>query len=240
MSIKFSHKNRKIGYTYGSLSGIFSFRGDKSIAFESKLEKNLLQILEFNDSVIDVEEQPFTLEYRNQKGRMTTYTPDFLVRFKALPSTISHLPYPKPLIIEVKPRNKIQTEFQKLKPKFKTGLRFANENDMNFRIYDESRIYTQEFENIEFLSRYKKRDYDTENEMRILEHLNNIGHTTVDHLLCTLFVTKEEQGVALGQIWHMLVTKKISCDIGKKLSLCSVIWLNREESNHEGVLQYGS
>ncbi len=76
--MKFSHKNRKIGYTYGSLSGMFSFRGEKAIPFESSLERDLLKLLEFNESVIDVVEQPFTIEYINKNNRATTYTLDYL------------------------------------------------------------------------------------------------------------------------------------------------------------------
>ena len=77
--MKISMKNRKIGYVYGSVSGHFSFRKEKSIAFESTLERDLLYLLEFNDSVIDVEEQPFTIEYTNHNGKLVTYTPDFFV-----------------------------------------------------------------------------------------------------------------------------------------------------------------
>ena len=35
-------KNRKIGYTYSSVSGHFAFRNKKSISFESTLERDLL------------------------------------------------------------------------------------------------------------------------------------------------------------------------------------------------------
>ena len=56
--MKISMKKRKIGYTYGSVSGHFSFRKQKSIAFESTLERDLLTLLEFNESVDDGIGQP--------------------------------------------------------------------------------------------------------------------------------------------------------------------------------------
>ena len=71
--MKISMKKRKIGYTYGSVSGHFAFRKQKSIAFESTLERDLLTLLEFNDSVHDVIEQPLTIEYINHNGRSVTY-----------------------------------------------------------------------------------------------------------------------------------------------------------------------
>ena len=59
--MKISMKKRKIGYSYGSVSGHFAFHKQKSIAFESTLERNLLTLLKFNDSVDDVIEQPLTI-----------------------------------------------------------------------------------------------------------------------------------------------------------------------------------
>ena len=70
--MKISHKNRKIGYTYGSTSGKFMFRNKKIILFESLLEKSFLQVLEFNDMVLDVVEQPFTIETETTKGNCQT------------------------------------------------------------------------------------------------------------------------------------------------------------------------
>jgi len=97
-------KKRKIGYTYGSVSGHFPFRKQRSIAFESTLERDLLVMLEFNDSVYDVVEQPVTIEYTNKNGRETTYTPDFLVYFEQPDEIITKIRR-KPLLIEVKPHN---------------------------------------------------------------------------------------------------------------------------------------
>ena len=147
-------KNRKIGYTYGSVSGHFSFRKEKSIAFESTLERDLLTLLEFNDSVEDVIEQPLTIEYENHNGRTVTYTPDFLVYFKEPDAALLRLQR-KPLLIEVKPIDKLQKHFQELRPRFKVAVQYAHANDMIFKIYDEKRIRTQYLKNIIFLKRYK-------------------------------------------------------------------------------------
>ena len=231
--MRFSHKNRKIGYTYGSLSGRYSFRAEKSIAFESSLERDLLLLLEFNESVVDVIEQPVTIEYQNHNGRTVTYTPDFLVHFEPSPIGLMSTPYPKSLLIEVKPHEKIKKDFVKLKRKFKIGVKYARENDLIFKIYDESRIRTIELDNINFLKRYKRRSYDPSEEERILGHLGSIGHTAVDHLLAFLYVSKEQRGIALAQIWHLISSKKIGTDIGSPLNLHSIIWLNINDNYKE-------
>lgn len=229
--MKISLKNRKIGYTYSSVSGVFSFRREKSIAFESTLERDLLTILEFNDSVLDVIEQPVTIEYTNNNGKLTTYTPDFLVHFKTNDSFV-----PKSMLIEVKPSNILKKKFDNLRPKFKVATSYAQENDYIFKIYDENRIRGIDLKNISFLQRYKLLQYDKYEEDIICKHLKAVGHTTIDHLLAHLYVSDMQRGTALGQIWHLISNKIIGCDIGRPLNQGTCIWLNVNETYEEGIL----
>lgn len=232
--MKISMKSRKIGYTYGSVSGHFAFRREKSIAFESTLERDLLTLLEFNDMVLDVIEQPVTIEYVNHNGRAVTYTPDFLVHFRSPATNNISAPYAKPMLIEVKPSEILDKKFRELRPKFKIGMKYAIENGFVFKIYDEKRIRGQDLKNITFISRHKYLQYDSDEEERILSHLKAVGHTAVDHLLAYLYVTDTQRGIALGQVWNLLANKKIACDMSLPLGQQSVVWLNRDESCEEG------
>ncbi|MCK9490709.1 MAG: TnsA endonuclease N-terminal domain-containing protein [Sulfurimonas sp.] len=218
-------KKRKIGYTYGSVSGYFAFRKQKSIAFESTLERDLLTLLEFNDSVCDVIEQPITIEYINANGRNTTYTPDFLVYFNETETILLDV-VRKPLLIEVKPRRIIQKKFKDLRPKFKIATKYASQNDMIFKIYDEEKIRGAYFQNITFLKRYKNLEYDLDEEQRILTYVDMLGSTTIDHILESLFITKIQKGLALGQIWHLLANKSLLCLYGEPLNYQTTVWLN--------------
>lgn len=232
--MKISMKSRKIGYTYGSVSGHFAFRREKSIAFESTLERDLLILLEFNDMVLDVIEQPVTIEYVNNNGRAVTYTPDFLVHFRSPVTNNLSGPYAKPMLIEVKPSEILGKKFHDLRPKFKVGMKYAMENGFVFKIYDEKRIRGQDLKNIQFIARYKHLQYDSNEEERILSHLGAVGHTAVDHLLTFLYVTETQRGIALGQIWNLLANKKIACDMSLPLGQHSVVWLNTDECCEEG------
>lgn len=151
--MKISHKNRKIGYTYGSTSGKFMFRNKKIILFESLLEKSFLQVLEFNDIVLDVVEQPFTIETQITKGNKGSYTPDFLIYFKE-PELRTTNPI-KPIVAEVKPSKKLIQNRIELKQKFKSAIKFCNEQEFRFKIFNENRIRSTEVDNIVFLNRYK-------------------------------------------------------------------------------------
>ena len=218
-------KKRKVGYTYGSVSGHFAFRKEKSIAFESTLERDLLTLLEFNDSVEDVIEQPLTIEYINHNGRAVTYTPDFLVDFKEAEASVLKRPR-KPLLIEVKPREKLQKHFAELKPRFKVAMQYAHANDMIFKIYDESKIRTQYLNNILFLKRYKRLTYIEDDESNILAYINSTGSTTIEDAIEYLFVNKEQKSIGLGQIWNLLANKKLLCDFSKTLDKQTIVWVN--------------
>lgn len=218
-------KKRKIGYTYGSVSGHFAFRKQKSIAFESTLERDMLTLLEFNDSVDYVIEQPLTLEYTNHNGRNVTYTPDFLVYFKEPDASLLRIQR-KPLLIEVKPTEKLKKHFDEYKARFKIAIKYAQDNDMIFKIYDERRIRTQYLKNIIFLKRYKRLTYIKENEDSILACSHAIGNVSIEYILEYLCITKEQKSMMLGHIWNLIGNKKLICNLDQPLNLHTEIWIN--------------
>ncbi len=71
---------RKAQTVYGSISGNYAFRGEKTIWFESTLERDFILKQEFNNNVIDVIGQPVVIPYITELGNQSTYTPDFLVQ----------------------------------------------------------------------------------------------------------------------------------------------------------------
>ncbi len=231
-----SLKNRKAKYTYGSSSGYYPFRGEKSIWYESLVERDLLVLLEYNDMVLDVIEQPVTITYTNHNGRVVTYTPDFLVTFKSLPSQGSQEIFLKPQLIEVKLQKELKKKFLELRPRFKIATRYAMENGYIFKLYDDKKIRGVELSNILLLKRYKKTKFDETEESRILGYLKSVGHTQIDHLLEALYATKPKQAIALSHLYHLLYHKKVGIDIGLPINSWSTIWLNIDETYEEGIL----
>lgn len=73
---------RKICPTRRSVSGMYAFRGQSSIAFESTLERDFLIRTEFCLGVLDVIPQPVEIPFVATNGRNYTYTPDFLVYYR--------------------------------------------------------------------------------------------------------------------------------------------------------------
>ncbi|MDH1976896.1 TnsA endonuclease N-terminal domain-containing protein [Aliarcobacter butzleri] len=227
--MKIALNRREIGYTYGSTSGTYSFRSQKSVQFESLLEKQFLTTLEFNDMVLDVISQPLIIDYITQKGNKSTYRPDFLVFFKDTNNI--RKPPMKPLLVEVKPSKKLIKHKDELKLKFKATMRFCNEVDYRFKIFNENRIESNQLKNIIFLNRYKDFRIDLDYIEIIKNHLLAVGHTTIEHLLTHLYVTDLQKSIALSHIWFLLYNKAISTNLNMLLNNNTVIWLNIEEDN---------
>ena len=223
--MKISLKNRKIGYTHSSVSGSFPFRGEKSISFESTLERDLLAILEYDPNVIDVVEQPVTIEYTNKNGRDASYTPDFLVTYQLAPSLYNKSLY-RSLLIEVKPRAILKKKWAELKPKFQIGTSYAKQEGWKFCIYDESRIRADFLENIKFLKRYKNHRFDSVEEERIVNHVSDAVQIGIDNLLEFLYFKNEDKDIALKQVRHLISKRILMCDMRMPLTSKTTIWVN--------------
>ena len=221
--MKISMKKRKIGYVHSSISGYFSFRGEKSINFESNLEKNFLTMISFSEHVADIIEQPFTIEYEND-GKLRKYTPDFLVYFKTGGSgTLPGFHY-KPLLVEVKRREELTKKFCEFKPKFQAAITYSAQENYLFKIYDETRIYGTYFENIELLRRYRRNQYDIEEQYKIIDGLSIVGTSTIRNLLTHLYNNQNDKNNAFGHICQLLEQKILSTDFQSKIKIDSLIW----------------
>jgi hypothetical protein len=77
-------QTRKIKPTRRSVSGIYPFRGETAIAYESTLERDFLIRKEFNLYVLDIIPQPVQIPFTSNNGQVYTYTPDFLVYYRTL------------------------------------------------------------------------------------------------------------------------------------------------------------
>lgn len=220
---------RKAQTVYGSISGNYSFRGEKTIWFESTLERDYLIRQEFNNSVIDVVSQPISIPYVTDLGNASTYTPDFLVQFSS--ASYDDLDqFPAPLLIEIKPRKKLVEDWSKLKPKFRAAHSFASEKGWKFKIIDESRLYDQYWESISFLKRFRRSHVDELDKQVLLETLEKLGHSTVNQLPAYIF--KDEKNIlrAIHKIWALIAKQAIGCDLHQPLTAETVIWVNTKHT----------
>lgn len=217
---------RKIRPTRRSVSGSYAFRGLSSIAFESTLERDFLIRMEFYVGVLDVIPQPVEIPFIGPKGQTYTYTPDFLVYYRL--GSRWYDDYPKPMLVEVKPKAEWSKNWHKWLPKWKAAWRHAQEQGWEFHIHDESRIRDRVLENIRFLEPYKRMQFPIDESYLVLETVRDMGCTTMDYLLARHFMGfYRAEGIA--HIWHLLATRQLDCDIGQSLSEFTALWIPSDD-----------
>lgn len=216
---------RKAQTVYGSISGYYSFRGEKTIWFESTLERDFLFKQEHNGNVVDIVGQPISIPYTTELGNQSVYTPDFLVQFSsAVYDDIES--FPAPLLIEIKPRKRLKKDWHEFRTKFKAAHTFASEKGWKFKIIDEFRLYDQFWENINFLKRFRRSYIDEFDQVLLIETLKKLENTTVNQLSAYIF--KDEKNVlkAINQIWILVSKQIITCNLYQPFTTETIIWLN--------------
>lgn len=213
---------RKIKPTRRSVSGVYAFRGESSIPYESTLERDFIIRHEFNLDVIDVIPQPVEIPFQTSKGRTYTYTPDFLV-YRALRSNIWD--NPKPMLVEVKYYEEWTKNWREWSFKWKAARRYAKEQGWEFRIYDESRIRDQVLKNIMFLSRYQRLEFPEIDSLNIIESVKERGAVEFHSLLARHFMGMY-RATGISHIWHLVSMHKLKCDLSVPLSDFSELWVS--------------
>lgn len=215
-------QKRKIPPARRSVAGIYAFRGESSIPYESTLERDFLLLQEFNASVLDVITQPVEIPFSGRNGQHFTYTPDFLV-VKRLGASHYNC-YPKPLLIEVKPEAEWRAHWRKWLPKWKAARCYAVQQGWVFHIYDESRIRNQTLRNIRFLEPYKRMSFDPEDTQWVLNTLRAMGCASFQYLL-TRHYMGIYQATGAAHLWHLLATRQIDCDMTLPLTDRAELWV---------------
>jgi hypothetical protein len=217
-------ESRAIRTTRRSVSGVYAFRGELGVAFESTLERDFLIRLELAPHAQDVVPQPLRVPYRTNAGRLSHYTPDFLVRYRRGDGDAR-----RPLLVEVKPREALRSDWAALRPKFKAARRYARENGWGFRIFDERRIRDATWENAMFLRPYRSQAFARGEIQKILDTLGRVGVAKVQHLIGEHFLAETDRLRGHSLIWSLLARGEIECDFGQPLSENTIVWMPADE-----------
>lgn len=200
---------RSIKPTKRSVSGVFPFRGEGGIPYESMLERDFLLRTEFSKDVLAIISQPVSIPF-STNGRPYKYTPDFLVYYRL--GDRHYEDYPKPMLVEVKPETEWRKNWRAWLPKWKAAWRYANEQGWTFHICDESRIRDTALQNIQFLERYERMTFPPEESSWIIESVREMGVTPVHYLLAK-HSCSHYRGQGISHLWHLIATRRLICDI---------------------------
>jgi len=205
---------------YGSVSGNYAFRNTKSIWFESTLERDFLLRAEYDFSVYDIVEQPVQVPYITSLGDRSLYTPDFLMQFNGA-SLKNNTEDPALLLVEIKPIEKLRSDWIKLKPKFLAAQRYAKSKGWKFKIYNETRIYDLFWDNIKFIKRFRNSELNSDIEHFILATIKNKNIISIQDLekeICS------SVGANNNFILQLIAKRKIICNLSVPLTPASLVW----------------
>jgi len=213
---------RKIKKNYRSITGHFpSVKNDRSVGFESKLEKTLFLSLEFDDTVDSYLEQPQIEIILN--GKKKTYSGDcFIKRTKNSNK--------KDAIVEVKYTGDIEKEKDYYTEKFKAIEETTSKLGLEFIVYTEktdSEIYIS---NIDFLYRYKL--YPIENKYNnILKRKIGNKKITANDLASSITNSPIEYPAISNALWSMLAHQVFKIDLNdSEITMNSIVELNNGNS----------
>ena len=194
----------------------------RGAGYESSLERDFVIRTKFFLNTIDIIPQPVRLKWTGENGITYSYTPDYLVLRR--PTNQPHPSELKPLLVEVKYREEWQQNWREWRTKWKVAIRYAREQDWQFRIMDEVRIRDTSLEQIRWVRRFKRTVIDQDRSRQILDDLEELGPTPFDSLIRRHF---SDANTMLGtqQIWALLAQRYIDCDISQPLGPGMKLWV---------------
>jgi len=212
-------QQRQIGPTRLSVSGIYVFRGEAAVPYESTLERDFLVRSEFFLEVLHIVPQPIQIPFTGAGGGSYTYTPDFLVTYRP-----TELGCRKPELIEVKPTQQWRNNWRKWRRKWKAAIRFAKRRGWVFHIFDDSRIRDAVLKNIRSLERYKRMRFRTKDSERIIGILKATGPRSIASLMDELGVGIDHRQ-STAHLWHLVSVRRLDCNMRGPLDHNTSLWV---------------
>lgn len=218
-TVKIVPARRKVGNTRISVSGLYPFKKDSAVAFESTLERDFLIRLEIDPNVLAVESQPFTIEYIDN-GKKRVYTPDFLVTYKH----DNYLPFIPPKLVEVKPAAELEQNLNLWKTRYRAAMTICKEEGWKFHIAHEGRIRDQLWLNAMFLQKYRKMNFSFTDSKHLIDYVRDREVVTFDTLLARHFSGKWDRANGISQIWYLVAQGYLVCDLSLPLQPSTELW----------------
>jgi hypothetical protein len=184
--------------------------------FESALERDLMELLRFSNSIENFKPQPITIKYQMLNGTLNKYTPDGLILFK---QELQH----SPILYEVKYREDYKQSWRELRPKFRAARALCRKEGWEFRVFTESHIRTPYLINVQFLQGYKDQAPIPEMASHVLDVMEDLQLGEVNTLLAALARDQWARAEWIPVLWHLVAMGTIHCDLDEPLTMRSVL-----------------
>lgn len=151
------------------------------------------------------------------------YTPDILIEY------ING----QKLYIEIKYREDLKSDWQKLKPKFKAVIRtIKSEPNTRFKILTEREIRTTFLKNATFLLPYKNRPFEVYQLATIQKVLSRGLAMPIRELLSLCTTDAMEQAEFLNSLWYGVSNRLIETDLHSPLNMNKLVWMAHNDVDH--------
>lgn len=213
---------RRIGRGHRAVRGRAVVHGGL-VAFESTLERDFLETVDFDDTVVSICEQPCRIAYRDRSGRRRTYVPDFLVRH-APGVCLEH--DVEGYLYEVKHRAELFAEWPTLKPKFKAARLWARERGLRFVILTEVEIRGAHLSNVRVLNQHRRLEAHPGIEEKLAATLAVMGEVPIRALIEEAWSAEDDRLAASAYVLRMIAIGRINvCDLDAPLTMDSLVWI---------------
>jgi len=196
---------RKIPKNYRNITGkvVLTHAQSSVVGFESSLERDFILLKDFDEAVLNIEEQPITLEYVSNE-KVCKYTPDFLVTYTDK----------KAELVEIKYSDDLKTEKLKHPNKFAAAESFAANNGWAFSFYTEHEIHSNRLKNITFLRQFigNGSHYPYSEIVKSIVTKSRSPLRVCD-ILELAFRDKYQQAQLLSTVWHLIANREVHADL---------------------------
>ncbi len=207
---------RLVGVRSRGLSGRIALE-DGAAAFESTLEQDLLELLDFDARVSEVLVQPFTI-FHVENGRRRPYTPDVRATYIGVGGEV--------VVYEVKYQEDLRKNWAKYRARFGAAYRYCRDNGWRFKLMTERHIRTPYLANVKFLRRFLRLPEQELISGQLLYTLRALGPTTAQALLAATYMSADSRLRAIPTLWKLVGDGRIAAELGEPMTMASVIWMD--------------
>ncbi len=210
---------RKIPKNYRNVTGVLaSEKADAPAQFESTLERDFYTLLEFAPEVTYYEVQPVAISWHDG-SRSRRYTPDVVVFYRD-----DTQPRQPTMLCEVKYRSELRDRWTELHPKLRSGVHYARQNGMRFKIITETEVSTPYLANAKFLLPFRRAQTEADHAVMLLAALRELRQTSPAILVATVFRDEWHRAALLPTLWRLIGSFRIGADLHTPITMDSTIW----------------
>lgn len=215
------HPVRRIPISSRSITGQMPTSTNENQPFESTLERDLMYLLKFDQTVDRFVSQPVKIKYVDKQNVARSYTPDLIVYHRKDTPEAKHK---KSILLEVKYKDDLCKNFREYHPKFRAAMKYAKSRGWVFKVYTEEHIRTPYLTNAKFLLPYRDYAVDHGIFLSVLKRMADLSETTPQALVASFYTDKWNQASLIPTVWHLIAKNHIGTNLLSPLTMSSSLW----------------